>query len=402
MSLWGPLEKRYATERPRKLLALDGGGIRGVLTLQVLIRMEELLAEKSGQGENFRLCNFFDYIGGTSTGAIIAAGLAIGKSARFLSDFYKEVGPAMFEKAFLLRRLKNLYKSEPLADKLQEVFGEDTTLDSDKLKCLLLVVTRNVTTDSPWPITSNPYAKYNAPNRPDRNTKIPLWQLVRASTAAPVFFPPEIVEWDANDPSKAFLFEDGGLTPYNNPAFLIARMATYPAYKLGWQTGEKNLLVMSVGTGSTASLNAEVNGGGKNAFSNLVSFPSALMYGSAIDQDINCRIIGRCLHGGEFDKELGRWDTPIDREIGDLVARGDDGVPTSLSDDMGRQFLYARYNADLSSSWLARRGLKDVDPSSVAQLDSVDHIDDLVRVGQALAKEVKIEHFCLDRFGQFY
>ena len=182
MSLW---ENRYAEQRPRKLLALDGGGIRGVLTLQVLIRMEEMLAEKSGQGENFRLCNYFDYIGGTSTGAIIAAGLAIGKSARFLSEFYKEVGPAMFEKAFILRRLKHLYKSEPLTEKLQEVFGADTTLDSDRLKCLLLVVTRNVTTDSPWPISSNPKAKYNASDRPDRNNQIPLWQLVRASTAAP-------------------------------------------------------------------------------------------------------------------------------------------------------------------------------------------------------------------------
>ena len=46
MSQWGPLEKRYATEQPRKLLALDGGGIRGVLTLQVLIRMEEVLAKQ--------------------------------------------------------------------------------------------------------------------------------------------------------------------------------------------------------------------------------------------------------------------------------------------------------------------------------------------------------------------
>ena len=46
MSLWGPLENRYqTTKRPRKLLTLDGGGIRGVLTLQVLIRMEELLRE---------------------------------------------------------------------------------------------------------------------------------------------------------------------------------------------------------------------------------------------------------------------------------------------------------------------------------------------------------------------
>src|SRR6476661_3391709 len=397
MSLWGHLEDRYATQRPRKLLALDGGGIRGVLTLQVLIRMEEMLAEKSGQGENFRLCNFFDYIGGTSTGAIIAAGLAIGKSARFLSDFYKEVGPAMFEKAFILKRLKSLYKSEPLADKLKAVFGEDTTLDSDKLKCLLLVVTRNVTTDSPWPISPNPFAKYNAPERKDRNTKIPLWQLVRASTAAPVFFPPEVVQWDPNDEAKAFVFEDGGLTPYNNPAFLIARMATHPAYKVGWQTGEKNLLVMSIGTGSAASVDSDVYSGGKNAFSNLVSFPGALMYGASVDQDINCRIIGRCIHGGEFDKELGRCETEIDREVGDLVHR-DDPIP----DDLGRQFTYARYNAELSTKWLEKRGLGDVDPAKVSQLDSVAHIPDLIRVGQALAQEVKVEHFCLDRFGQFY
>ena len=51
---WGHHEKRFGGEpRPRKLLALEGGGIRGVLTLQVLIRMEELLAEKSGQGKTF-------------------------------------------------------------------------------------------------------------------------------------------------------------------------------------------------------------------------------------------------------------------------------------------------------------------------------------------------------------
>ena len=394
MSLW---ENRYAEQRPRKLLALDGGGIRGVLTLQVLIRMEEMLAEKSGQGENFRLCNYFDYIGGTSTGAIIAAGLAIGKSARFLSDFYKEVGPAMFEKAFILRRLKHLYKSEPLTEKLQEVYGKNTTLASDTLKSLLLVVTRNVTTDSPWPISSNPYAKYNAPERPDRNSQIPLWQLVRASTAAPVFFPPEVVQWDPNDPAKAFLFEDGGLTPYNNPAFLIARMATHPAYRLNWPTGEKNLLVMSLGIGSAPTVDSDVYSGGKNAFSNLVSFPGALMYGSATDQDINCRIIGRCIHGGEYDKELGRCDTEIDREVGDLVDRSE-----PVPDDLGRQFSYARYNAELSRSWLDKRGLKDVDPAKVSQLDSIAAIPDLIRVGEAVAQEVKIEHFRLDHFGQFY
>jgi hypothetical protein len=399
---WGPLEKRFGGgPRPRKLLALDGGGIRGVLTLQVLIRMEDILREQSGQGENFRLCNFFDYIGGTSTGAIIAAGLAIGMSVRELSDFYIATGPKMFEKSFVLRRLKNLYKGEPLAEKLKEVYGAETALDSHKLRCLLLVVTRNVTTDSPWPVSSNPFAKYNHPARPDRNNQIPLWQLVRASTAAPVFFPPEVVQWDPNDDAKAFLFEDGGLTPYNNPAFLLARMATHPAYRLGWATGENNLLLVSVGTGAAPKTDENVWGGGKNAFSNLVNFPSALMYGAQVDQDINCRVIGRCVHGAEYDSELGRCNE-IDRELGDLVPRGADGRPIPISVDLGRQFLYARYNAELTPEWLSDRGLGDVDASQVAQLDSVEHVEDLVRVGQALAREVKPEHFALDRFGQFY
>jgi len=155
---------------------------------------------------------------------------------------------------------------------------------------------------------------------------------------------------------------------------------------------------MSVGTGSAPTVEAgDVYGGGKNAFSNLVSFPGALMYGSAVDQDINCRIIGRCIHGGEFDKELGRCDTEIDREVGDLVYRDE-----PARDDLGRQFIYARYNAELSRKWLDKRGLGDVDPAKVSQLDSIAAIPDLIRVGEAVAKEVKIEHFNLDRFGQFY
>jgi hypothetical protein len=392
---WGHLEKRFGEkmrETPRKLLALDGGGIRGVLTLQVLARMEDILRERSGQGDAFRLCNFFDYIGGTSTGAIIAAGLAIGMSARELSDFYIATGPKMFEKAFILERLRNLYKKEPLTEELKKTYGAKTDLGSGKLKSLLLVVTRNTTTDSPWPISSNPFARYNHRGRKDCNLQIPLWQLVRASTAAPVFFPPEVLQWDPSDAASTFLFEDGGLTPYNNPGFLIARMATQEVYGLGWRAGENHLLVVSVGTGSAAKSNADL--AGRNAVENLVSFPGALMYGAQIDQDINCRTVGRCVHGA-----------PIDRELGDLIPRrgeGDQRKPVPLSEDLGRQFLYARYNAELSGEWLAARGLAKVSPAAISKLDSVEHVPDLVRVGKALAREVRAEHFALERFGQFY
>ncbi len=391
MSLWGPLENRYATKRPRKLLALDGGGIRGVLTLQVLIRMEELLREQSGQGQDFRLCNFFDYIGGTSTGAIIAAGLARGMSAQDLSDFYMKAGPAMFDKSFILFRLRHLYETKPLAEELQKTFGKDTTLHPEHLKCLLLVVTRNVSTDSPWPISSNPYADFNRSDRADCNLSIPLWQLVRASTAAPVYFAPEVLQWDPNDPSKTFVFEDGGLTPYNNPSFLLARMATVKEYNLNWEAGEDKLLVISVGTGAAPKVDAEVYSSGKSAFTNLANFPAALMYGAQVDQDVNCRTMGRCVYGA-----------PIDVEVGDLVPRDDAGNVLPVEQDLGRRFLYARYNAELTAKWLSEHGLGDVDASQVSQLDSVEHIKDLIRVGQKLGEEVKIQHFNLDRFGQFY
>jgi hypothetical protein len=63
----------------------------------------------------------------------------------------------------------------------------NATLGDDGLRTLLMMVMRNVTTDSPWPVTNNPLAKYNDRARPDCNLKLPLWQLVRASTAAPTF-----------------------------------------------------------------------------------------------------------------------------------------------------------------------------------------------------------------------
>src|SRR5215472_4377434 len=94
MSSWGHLEERFGTERPRKLLALDGGGIRGVLTLEILAEMERQIHDATGIA---RLGDYFDYIGGTSTGSIIAAGLAIGMSATELLKFYQDFGAQMFE-----------------------------------------------------------------------------------------------------------------------------------------------------------------------------------------------------------------------------------------------------------------------------------------------------------------
>jgi hypothetical protein len=390
---WGRLLPRYQASRPHKMLALDGGGIRGIITLGVLQKLEELLASKSGDAKKFRLCHYFDYMAGTSTGAIIAAGLARGMSVEELTDFYVDIGPQMFERPFLLKRLNSLYTSDPLAAKLKEVYGAKTTLSPDSLETLLLVVTRNVTTDSPWPVSSNPEARYNDTSRPDCNLKIPLWQLVRASTAAPVYFPPEVLNWDPDDPARSFVFVDGGVTPYNNPAFLLFRFATQPAYRLNWETGEKKLLLVSVGTGAGATLGATSDSPNSNILSTVKDLPGALMYASLIDQDMNCRSVGRCAYG-----DL------IDRELLDMVPRqGDDSgtlserlkrPPVPLSEDLGRAFLYVRYNADLTDEGLINLNCGDLNADHVRQMDngSEGNIKALRRVGTAAAEQVKLAH----------
>jgi hypothetical protein len=115
---------------------------------------------------------------------------------------------------------------------------------------------------------------------------------------------------------------------------------------------------------------------------NVAALPSALMYAAMVDQDTNCRSIGRCVHGAV-----------LDREIGDMIPRDDNGNEIRLNQDLGRRFLYARYNADLSREGLDAMGLNDIKPKNVQKLDSIEYIDDLRKVGRKVAEEIKIEHF---------
>ena len=139
----------------------------------------------------------------------------------------------MFDRSTLLKRFRYKFEDEKLAGMLKEQIGATTTLGDAKLKTLLLLVMRNATTDSPWPVSNNPRAKYNDLARPDSNLHLPLWQLVRASTAAPTYFPPETIRVG----TRRFVFVDGGVTMYNNPAFQLFLMSTLAQYGLCWETG---------------------------------------------------------------------------------------------------------------------------------------------------------------------
>src|SRR4051812_11465815 len=93
---------RLSSKGPKRILALDGGGIRGAVTLGFLGEMERILAERHDQlniirKEDFRLHHYFDLIGGTSTGAIIAALLAVGGfSVTEIKEKYKKLGGRIF------------------------------------------------------------------------------------------------------------------------------------------------------------------------------------------------------------------------------------------------------------------------------------------------------------------
>ena len=371
------LKVRMQAPGPKKILTLDGGGIRGMMSVEVLAEIENLLRQKLGRGDDFVLADYFDFVAGTSTGAIIAACISIGMKVSDIRRFYISSGEEMFDKAFLLKRFRHKYEDEKLAAKMQEVFGKDMTLGSDKLKTVLMMVMRNATTDSPWPVSNNPFAKYNqrvrddGSPRDDCNLDLPLWQLVRASTAAPVYFPPEVVKVGRHN----FVFVDGGITTYNNPAFQAFLMATVEPYKMAWSAGEDKMLVVSIGTGTSPQANADLVPNEMNLLYNAGSLPSALMYAALNEQDTLCRVFGKCLAGDE-----------LDREVGTLIGTKGPVGPDKL-------FTYVRYNAELSADGLKALGLPDIKPEDVQKLDSVAHIPELQRVGKAVAKKVKPEHF---------
>lgn len=349
---------------PKRLLALDGGGIRGILSLEILAKLEDDLRRVTNRPD-LVLADAFDYIGGTSTGAIIATGLALGFDTQRLRTLYLERGAEMFDRARLLDRVRHLYDDEPLAAILREELGADTTLGSDDLRTLLLVVLRNATTDSPWPLSNNPAAMFNDRALPDCNLDLPLWQLVRASTAAPIYFPPETVRLGGNE----FVFVDGGITPFNNPALQLFVMATAPAYRLRWPTGAEDLLLVSVGTGSADRPRPDLEAHDLHVLNQVVSALGALLGSTAAQQDMLCRLLGDCRAG-----------PPIDMEVGDL--RGGDRL---LADPL---FTYVRYDLDLTRANLDALGFANVAVEQVLPLDSVAHLDVLGAVGAAMAERI--------------
>jgi len=358
----------------KRILALDGGGIRGVFSLEVLLRIQTLLREHFAS-PGLVLADHFDFFAGTSTGAIIAACLCWGMTVEEILDLYVKHGQAMFQPVPWYKPLKKLFisrfEAKPLSEILQRIFSDDGAgrtpclLDTKRLKKLLLVVVRNHTTGSAWPLTNNPDAKFADKSLPDCNLNVPLWKIVRASAAAPVYFDPEEVVLG----DKRWVFVDGGITPYNNPALIAALTAVLPCYRLEWEPGPDKIRLISIGTlGFSSKLPEKMRQLWLGY--NVSQIPAALLQGISWQQDYLCRCFGECIFGEKLDEE-----------VEDL--RG-------VSLPRSAWFSYVRYNrffkGEEAEQWLRK------DPR-VGKLDAVHAIPVLREIGHAYAKEtVQIDH----------
>ncbi len=145
-------------------------------------------------GKEVRLGNHFDLVGGTSTGAIIAGALALGYRAAEVRELYTKLAPLAFKRQkWTIPILHAKFDVRGLRAEIEKIVG-DLELQSEKLITGLCVVTKRIDTGSPWILANNPRAPYWEDGEGhDGNKHYKLATLVRASTAAPHFFDPELI-----------------------------------------------------------------------------------------------------------------------------------------------------------------------------------------------------------------
>ena len=375
-----PLDARLREPGPKRLLALDGGGIRGLVTLGYLDRIEAVLRDRHGRPD-LVLSDYFDLIGGTSTGSIIAALLAMGWPVSKIRSMYLKLGKEAFKpKRSLLGpfgRLVGAKFDEKALETLIKRETGDRTLDSPDLKVGLTVVAKRADTASVWVLVNVPGHKYYEMNR-----KLPLWEIIRASTAAPTYFTPQWIE-DVGDGTGG-VFVDGGVSMHVDPAMQLLMVATLEGFGLRWPLGSDRLMVCSVGTGSFEAK----------------APPKALKKYTQLHW-LALLLLQMMRDASELNQTMLQWmsNSPtrqeIDSQIGDL---GGDGL--------GPQPLihYLRYNVELEAPALADLGLEYTrkEASALRKMSDTSKIPQLDELGKVAAEHhVDPEHFpaTFDRSG---
>jgi patatin-like phospholipase/acyl hydrolase len=230
-------------EKNFKILSIDGGGIRGIIPAKILTELEQYIQV---QGSGKKIFEEFDLICGTSTGAILAVGLALGIPAGELLKFYKQHASTIFPRwIWNLNKLKGLYRplysNKSLLKALHDVYsmatdGKTALLNDAKTK--LCIPSFNGGTGEINVLKTKHTEHYT------RDFKIPAHHAALSSASAPVYFPPHSFKF-SNELGAGHNLNmiDGGVFA-NNPALIGVFEATD---KLKCKF--KDIKILSLGTG---------------------------------------------------------------------------------------------------------------------------------------------------------
>ena len=189
----------------KNILSVDGGGIKGIIPLACLVKLEARKGQSCQQ--------FFDMAAGTSTGAIIAAGLALGISARGLLSLYRNLATEAFRGLPFWQIILNLgnhrYSNQFIADMLDTI-GADRPLNS--LPIDVMISAKNMDSGQ-----TNFFVQ-DKPGNAQLWGELSLKDAVLASIAAPTYFPAHSAV--LND--KEYTWVDGGVSVSGNPCYQAA------------------------------------------------------------------------------------------------------------------------------------------------------------------------------------
>jgi len=392
---------------PKRILAIDGGGMRGALAVGILAKLEETLREKLGRPE-LVLSDYFDLIGGTSTGAIIASGLALGKDTAYLRVLYNDLGQKVFRKWIpRLWLIQSRFDPKKLAKVIDEVLG-DITLGTAPWRTGFAAISKRVDTGSCWVLTNCPRDKYweGSPSeieaQPDPalrkitpNRDYSLATIVQASAAAPFYFDMVRLQVVKDEPG---VFFDGAMTPHGNPVLQLALTALIPAYGfgwspaldgldgwkerkdkvIGWEPGADKLLIVSIGTGQSKPAKPEWR---NRPF--LLSIWKAVHALTSLAYD-NSQL------GITMLQWLGVSPQPwkINNQIESLV---------NVRPGIAPLWTFVRYDAPLEEKWLETHLHKTYSAPDLARLARMDddrQVPELYEIGESAgAALINPEHF---------
>lgn len=406
------IKMRFRDPGPKRMLALDGGGVRGAITIELLARLEAHLAERmTAKGfydrpSDFRLCDFYDVIGGTSVGALLAAELALGARvddlrAQFHADAPRILQPhPSFRLTFGLSQMfRTKFSDRNATTQFRARVGE-RTLGSPDLRTGLVVIAKNYTTGSVWALMNNPFGKFYHRD-PDKNPLIErvvrgnseyaLWQILRGTSAAPAFFSPMKIQ-NAEGPRGAredHVMVDGGVSPHNSPALQLLMMAGINGYNFSgrpkgqeraWSISADDLLISSVGVGAQKTVNHKVS-----------SLPVLQAVNALRTTMRDGAELATTMLYWLSEAPIGRERPPVDRMVENL-----DGE--SVSAFFRGRASFARYDASLeeglaktkirSRVWPPRKWLSRWRRAALLDFSERRSLKDLAEIGAAAAEDL--------------